>query len=874
MKKFKSVLLLILSVQVLTVCTKKAPMNKPFGAYYTNVGATTGITGKYADIVVNIDDDKEFVFCKESGYLPYLRIGGQRWPVAEIFKKRTGNSQAGLDEFNQYSYVRIIENSADKIIVHWRYIPDLRDINFRSIVHEYFILTPDRKVSRMIRSGNMNLDIYNNPESRIIQEMKFTRNGIRELSLKAADTGFLPHKAIKGFPLNGEPPVKPVAWWKFDEGLHESNDATFENIGNIKCPVTGNITLWKKGISGTALAFDGYDSKVVYTPGKNDLFNHDFTIEAWVVLGAYPWEWGPVMDYTSDDKSGVYFGVNSDGRAGIRLNDGEEEAGLISDKQIPLYKWTHVAANYNKVGKLLGLYIDGEKSGEIETRGLPFKFKSTDLFIGLNKWPRKSANHVSRDYPPHVRTPLGNQARIYGIEGLLDEVRIFDKAMTGGQIDQLCRMTEAPDAIKKNPDLEKRILPGQVTGGKAEKFGAYYTRLKFHELWDNLWRSSDYPDVVVKFDELPVSIVYWRGTNYGPAYVTENNIWMSDQSSETGTTYGCAEHMADKQNRYSHVRIIENTPARIVVHWRYASADVTYQLADEKSWTDEYHSIYPDGTLLRYVHWYTGEEGFQDLQFLSAPGTKQEDNINLQAMTIANVEGDIQELDWSDGIPVSKVNHATIALINFKSRYKVFAVFPKETRGIRAWGVKERATPETYFAGPWNHWPVGQMPNDGNYSMHDDRVSSSALGGSDPRDMAMYGFTDEKIQTLIPVDKSWNQAPGISDVTGAESLGYEREKKAYSFIAKAPELSFTINAGEGNPLQNPCFEIDQWNSKQKAVLLIDGKVFDEGKSFRQGIALNQNGKEKMIIWLKLRASSKMTFEISRGGPPHRIAKKN
>ena len=100
-------------------------------------------------------------------------------------------------------------------------------------------------------------------------------------------------------------------------------------------------------------------------------------------------------------------------------------------------------------------------------------------------------------------------------------------------------------------------------------------------------------------------------------------------------------------------------------------------------------------------------------------------------------------MDWSDGIPRSEVDHATIAAINFKSEYKVFAVFPKEVKGITAWGVRERARPETYFAGPWNHWPVGQMPNDGNYAMLSDRVSSSALGGSNPRHMAMYGFTNE-----------------------------------------------------------------------------------------------------------------------------------
>ena len=95
--------------------------------------------------------------------------------------------------------------------------------------------------------------------------------------------------------------------------------------------------------------------------------------------------------------------------------------------------------------------------------------------------------------------------------------------------------------------------------------------------------------------------------------------------------------------------------------------------------------------------------------------------------------------------------------------------------------MRERAYPETYFAGPWNHWPVGQMPNDGRYAMHNDRLSSSAIGGSSPRNMALYGFTNENIQTLIPVDKSWNYAPGISNVEGAESLGYEREQKAFSF---------------------------------------------------------------------------------------------
>ena len=55
--------------------------------------------------------------------------------------------------------------------------------------------------------------------------------------------------------------------------------------------------------------------------------------------------------------------------------------------------------------------------------------------------------------------------------------------------------------------------------------------------------------------------------------MTENGLWMGDQSIElwSGKSgWGSSENMADKQTRYSHVRLIENNDARVVVHWRYA----------------------------------------------------------------------------------------------------------------------------------------------------------------------------------------------------------------------------------------------------------------------------------------------------------------
>ena len=64
--------------------------------------------------------------------------------------------------------------------------------------------------------------------------------------------------------------------------------------------------------------------------------------------------------------------------------------------------------------------------------------------------------------------------------------------------------------------------------------------------------------------------------------------------------------MSDKQDRYSHVNIVESSDARVVVHWRYALAEVEHYLGAEPDpltgwfdWADEYWTVYPDGVAIR-----------------------------------------------------------------------------------------------------------------------------------------------------------------------------------------------------------------------------------------------------------------------------------
>ena len=103
------------------------------------------------------------------------------------------------------------------------------------------------------------------------------------------------------------------------------------------------------------------------------------------------------------------------------------------------------------------------------------------------------------------------------------------------------------------PPIELRQLPSGPKG--TGKFGAYPTKLDYYPEWDALWRVGPHPDILVRFDTSPVRVVFWRGTQYSPAWVTDNNLWMADQSVEGYNIDYTYEHMNDKNNHYSNVRI-------------------------------------------------------------------------------------------------------------------------------------------------------------------------------------------------------------------------------------------------------------------------------------------------------------------------------
>lgn len=837
--------------------------------------------GKYADLVVCLPGRGKLVFSRATGYLPYLKTPKGTFPLELVVACKP-------DPMCLCSYVRLIDANSRRIVVHWRHVPDPARIVMTEVIHEVFTITPDGKVRREVRVGTPRLDDFTSPANATVQELRLAADGVKVVQLKKVDPRGVP-KFTGHRMRDANDPDKPDARWTFEDWIRPRKNEAVEAVSRFACPITGNKSLWKRGVSGAALAFDGYSSKVTLPKAKAPKVTDKLTLEAWVALGAYPWNDAGIIHCASGEPvdpeqykhgyrdpytyrpwkmKGYLLGVDPYGRAifkagGRQVGGGEIKPDELPRDQdiLPTYRWVHLVGTYG--GGKMCLYVDGRLVASKEASG-PIELPDRDVILGLNGDPQRVSDPVSHS----KRAANNNLPLVYGIEGLIDEVRMFTRALSAEEVRKACeRRSQRMGMLHAVPDLERRILPSGGAGRPAEEFGATYRTLKYHELWDNLWRPSPWRDIVVRFDNLPTSVVFWQGTNFGSGWVTERNKWMSDQSWEIGGPHGCSEHMADKRGRFNRVRLIENTPARVVVHWRYASMDVGYVFGRTDAWQDEYYTIYPDGIGVRYVE--DVPSGWHDTQFLSQPGTKCLDNVNLQALTVANLAGKTADLTWKspNHVPGNSIADALVKRINFQSNWKVFVAYRTGAK-IRQWGGSEQSkhTPDP-FAGPWNHWPVGLNPSDGRYAVNTDRVTHAAIGDArGTGNMVLYGFAEgspKAMGQLVRLTASWNHPAALADADGCEKAEYVPAERAYHLKATGGKISFTLKAFKDSPVHNPCFVIANWPAAGVAArVTVDGSAVKQGEKFRQGVIRDTEGKPAMVIWLDMGAARPVAFVVS------------
>jgi hypothetical protein len=422
------------------------------------------------------------------------------------------------------------------------------------------------------------------------------------------------------------------------------------------------------------------------------------------------------------------------------------------------------------------------------------------------------------------------------------------------------------------------------------EFGAIYTRLNYAPEWERHWRVGDHSDILVRFDDSPSRIVFWRGTNYGACYVSENGLWAGDQSLEANSnTTGCYEHMADKKCSFSTAKILESNDARVVIHARYASVGIDGKFLDPDPltgwglWSDEYFTIYPDGVAVRHVvakNHFNGGGEWQETLLYNQPGMRPEDTVELKALTLANQKGETHTYSWEDGMPVKfndpkgprhfqNPDQANIQIVNFKSNWKPFIVYETDVKIIPV-GIGPSSDYSKFPC--WNHWPVAQLPNDGRKAIVSDKPSHFSLctsrgvvrrNAEGSESVYLYGMTDQPINSLVPLARSWNSAPAAT-LAGSEFVGgaYDKNQHAYVFTAKSPAadpLEFSLEATPDAPIHNPAFVVKNWGNRP-AALTIDGKEIPRGKDFRFGHNKTLDGTD-LIVWVNTKGDKKTSFKI-------------
>ena len=489
----------------------------------------------------------------------------------------------------------------------------------------------------------------------------------------------------------------------------------------------------------------------------------------------------------------------------------------------------------------------------------------------------------------------------------------------GGSAPVVRRPIKDPYTSKIPPFPESSPDPGP--------FGAFYKTLKYWAEWDNPRRVGDYADVIVQFEDSIDRLIFWRGATNVPHWANDKNMWYENEFCErrggdAGLDSLC-EPMQDHDSRHSNVRILQSTPARVLVHWRYHPSTLLNKIpfVDETGWgdtVDEYHYVYPDETAVRDTTLYTSRPNvfneWHEAIPTMGPGQIPEDCLDMQALSMANTRGEAIYFNFENSFPPNSdfKDGYNILLIGMKGNSKPFAVCesygqwfdpisrPGDTRfnHYDDWP----AWPRKYRRGDWQRKPENKNYRDFceflpahsslmhlEWDNYEDNYDGPIIW---LRKVLLHGMTtDHEVKNLIRLTKYWENAPAIK-VTGYGYSGghFDKSQKAYMIRRRVRTIGFEhmvnkdddkmpnkdaekadiqVFASEDSPVVNPCFVINGWpEGGVKARLYINGKEIPQGTDFKQGIENNWDesqwdSKHSLVVWVRCSSAKPINFTIEQ-----------
>jgi hypothetical protein len=234
-------------------------------------------------------------------------------------------------------------------------------------------------------------------------------NGTHQLSARARDAAGNPATAVDVVVTvsNAAPPPSPnlIAAYAFEEG---AGTTTADATGKSHTGTLSGATWTTAGKNGKALSFNGVNS-YVSAADANDLdLTNGMTLEAWVRPSALS-GWNTVVMKEGSATTlaySLYAHDNSPWPSNtIRIGNVDRVAAGTSP--LPLNTWTHLAATYD--GTTMRLFVNGVQVGARAQTG---------NIVVSTRTLRIGGNSVWGEY----------------FNGLIDDVRIYNRALTAAEI--------------------------------------------------------------------------------------------------------------------------------------------------------------------------------------------------------------------------------------------------------------------------------------------------------------------------------------------------------------------------------------------------------------------------------------------------------
>ncbi|MCX7771093.1 MAG: CSLREA domain-containing protein, partial [Proteobacteria bacterium] len=200
-------------------------------------------------------------------------------------------------------------------------------------------------------------------------------------------------------------PSGMVSWWKAE------NNAL--DVAGSSNGILMNGATFAQGLVGQAFSFDGEDDYVV-VGNSSSLKPSQFTIDAWVKINGFPSQFNTVISHGSmtGSENSYFLGFSTSGI--LQFFTFHNEIGhdqLNAPNPVSTNEWHHIAGTFD--GTTKKIYIDGVLvASKIISR--PIVYDNSPVLIG-------------QDLDNGM--PSGNI-----FYGLIDELEIFNRALTAGEI--------------------------------------------------------------------------------------------------------------------------------------------------------------------------------------------------------------------------------------------------------------------------------------------------------------------------------------------------------------------------------------------------------------------------------------------------------